>query len=229
MQLQIPIFITVRANTEEVFTMNKEALKFNYAFIKKMNMFKQTYIISDNIKMIEYAKSLGFTNTIHYPCGNEKDLLYLEYLATYRFGVETEYRPDWIILLNVGQLFKHDTLLLECINNIDSKYDIVASYTVISNKSSFFIDEAIEKKNYNTAHLLTSKHERVKMIDSSIYAVRTDFAFECMQYDDPAEHFWHGKIKYFENKSLYTNIYSIEDIYKYYEISELTQKIKQNL
>ena len=56
--------------------------------------------------MLNYAKELGFSNLIHYPCGNEKDLLYLEYLATYRYGVENEYYPDWIILLNVRQLFK---------------------------------------------------------------------------------------------------------------------------
>lgn len=134
---KIPIFITVRGNTKEVFETNKESLKFSYLFIKNMNLFSQTYIISDNKKMLEYAEALGFTNTIYYPCGNAKDLLYLEYLATYRYGVENSYYPDWIILLNVGQLFKNVSLLRDCISNIDEKYDIVASYTTISNKSHF--------------------------------------------------------------------------------------------
>ena len=91
---KIPIFITVRANCDEIFKINKEALKFSYLFIKELGMFGQTYIISDNKKMLEYAKALGFTNTIYYPCGNEKDLLYLEYLATYRYGIENNYHPD---------------------------------------------------------------------------------------------------------------------------------------
>ena len=38
--------------------------------------------------MIAYAKKLGFLNTIHYACGSDKDLKYLEYLATYRYAVE---------------------------------------------------------------------------------------------------------------------------------------------
>jgi hypothetical protein len=103
---KIPIFITVRGNNNETFETNKEALLFSYLLIKNLNLFSQTYIISDSKDMLAYAKELGFSNLIHYPCGNEKDLLYLEYLATYRYGVENEYYPDWIILLNVRQLFK---------------------------------------------------------------------------------------------------------------------------
>ena len=37
----------------------------------------------------------------------ENDVVkYLEYLATYRYGVEHNYHPDWIILLNINQLIK---------------------------------------------------------------------------------------------------------------------------
>ena len=78
---KIPIFITVRANTDEILRTNKEALKFSYLFIKDLELFSQTYIISDKQEMLDYAKELGFTNTILYTCGNEKDLLYLEYLS----------------------------------------------------------------------------------------------------------------------------------------------------
>ena len=225
---KIPIFITVRGNTDEVFETNKEALKFSYLFIKNVNLFSQTYIISDNKKMLKYAKALGFTNIIHYPCGNEKDLLYLEYLATYRYGIENEYYPDWIILLNVGQLFKSVTLLRDCISNIDEKYDIVASYTEISNKSHFFVDESLSNKENINAHQLSSKHHRVKMVDAAIYAVKASFAFSCMDYDDPSEHFWkHGNIKYFKNSSLYTDIFDLSDIYKYYDAAKTIEEIKK--
>ena len=225
---KIPIFITVRGNTKEVFETNKESLKFSYLFIKNMNLFSQTYIISDNKKMLEYAEALGFTNTIYYPCGNTKDLLYLEYLATYRYGVENSYYPDWIILLNVGQLFKNVSLLRDCISNIDEKYDIVASYTTISNKSHFFVDESLTNKEDIQTHQLSSKHHRVKMVDAAIYAVKSKFAFECMEYDDPSEHFWkHRKIKYFKNSSLYTDIFNLDDVYKYYEAAKTVEEIKK--
>lgn len=225
---KIPIFITVRGNTDEVFDTNKESLKFSYLFIKNMNLFSQTYIISDNKKMLEYAEALGFTNTIYYPCGNQKDLLYLEYLATYRYGVENNYYPDWIILLNVNQLFKNVALLRDCISNIDEKYDVVASYTTISNKSHFFVDEALTQKEDIQAHQLSSMHHRVKMVDAAIYAVKSKFAFKCMEYDDPSEYFWkRGKIKYFKNSSLYTDIFNLDDIYKYYDAAKTVEEIKK--
>ncbi|MBR6907826.1 hypothetical protein IKN40_05015 [bacterium] len=223
---KIPIFITARGNTEEVFETNKEALKFSYLFIKNLNLFSQTYIISDSKKMLEWASQLGFINTIYYPCGNEKDLLYLEYLATYRYGVENEYHPDWIIILNINQIFKQVSLLRDCINSIDDKYDVIASYTQISNKSKFFVDEKLLMKDNKTDHLLSSNHHRVKMVDAAIYAIKTTFAFECMEYDDPSEHFWKGKIKFFQNNSLYTDIFCLDDIYKYYETADTIEKVK---
>lgn len=227
---KIPIFITARGNTEEVFNTNKEALKFSYLFIKDLNLFSQTYIISDNKKMLDWASELGFKHIIYYPCGNEKDLLYLEYLATYRYGVENEYYPDWIILLNINQIFKQVSLLRDCINNIDDKYDIIASYTNISNKSKFFVNDETNDgliiENYNKDHLLSSNYHRVKMVDAAIYAIKTTYAFECMKYDDPSKHFWQGKIKFFKNNSLYTDIFCLDDIYKYYETADTIEKVK---
>lgn len=222
---KIPIFITVRGNTEEIFNKNKECLKFQYVFIKKINLFKQTYIISDNKEMIKYAKELGFLNTIHYACGSDKDIKYLEYLSTYRFAVENNYKPDWIILLNVNQIFKFTSLLVDCINNIDDNYDVIASYTEISNKSHFFVknNEISQKEK----HKLSSEYDRQKMCDSIIYAIKCRFAFECMEYDDPSEHFWNGNIKYFKNNSLYTDIYEFNDITKYYKIGEIIDEVKK--
>ena len=223
---RIPIFITARGNNKETLKRNKEALKFSYLFIKEQNLFEQTYIISDNKEMLDYAIELGFIHTIHYPCGSQKDIKYLEYLATYRFGVENDYKPDWIILLNINQLFKDNSLLIDCITNIDDKYNVIASYTEISDRSHFFIDEALNTENRNP-HLLSSEHKRVKMVDAAIYAVKTTFAFECMEYDDPSEHFWSTKIHYFKNKSPFSDIYEFEDINKYYYIGNVINKIKE--
>ena len=221
----IPIFITVRGNDEDSIIKHKEALKFAYIFIKEQDLFSQTYIISDNKKdILDFAKELGFTNLIHYPCGSKKDLKYLEYLATYRYGVENNYHPDWIILLNINQLFRSKNLIAECIRNIDNKYDVIASYTEISNRSHFFVDESLNKEK--DSHLLSSEYQRVKMVDACIYAVKTDFAFGCMEYDDPSIHFWNGKIKYFENTGIYTDIYTVEDIYKYCRVCKILNQRK---
>ena len=75
-------------------------------------------------------------------------------------------------------------------------------------------------------HLLSSEYDRVKMVDASIYAVKSDFAFSCMEFDDPSTHFWSGKIKYFKNNSIYTDIYTIDDITKYSRVYEILNQVK---
>lgn len=220
-----PVFITVRGNNQENIIKHKEALKFSYLFIQEQDLFSQTYIISDNKDILTYAKHLGFTNTIFYPCGSQKDLKYLEYLATYRYGVEHDYHPDWIIMLNINQLFLSKTIIADCIRHIDDKYDVVASYTEISNRSHFFVDQALNN-NGDDKHLLSSEYDRVKMVDAAIYAIKSKFAFSCMEYDDPSKHFWKGKIKYFKNNSVYTDIYTIDDIKRYYGIRDILNKVQ---
>lgn len=222
----IPIFITVRGNTEENIVKHKEALKFAYIFIEEQDLFDQTYIISDNKDILKFAEKLGFTNLIHYPCGSQKDYKYLEYLATYRYGVENNWHPDWIIILNVNQLFRSRDLIAETIRNIDDKFDVIASYTEISNRSHFFVDEALSNIDEHNSRLLSSEYDRVKMVDAAIYAIKSDFAYSCMEYDDPSSHFWTGKIKYFKNNSVYTDIYTVDDIYRYCRVCEILNKRK---
>ena len=66
------------------------------------------------------------------------------------------------------------------------------------------------------------------MVDATIYAIKSKFAFECMTCDDPSEHFWkEGKIKFFENNSLYTDIFTIDDIYKYYDAADIIKEVKK--
>ena len=226
---KIPIFITVRGHNAEEIIKNKECLKFSYVFIKEQNLFNQTFIISDNINIINYAKDLGFKHTIHYACRSERDIKYLEYLATYTYSIENNYHPDWIILLNVNQLFKNSSLLYDCIRNIDSKYDVIASYTEISNKNKFYINKENNKiiNGQNKSSLLSNDIIREKMIDAAIYAVRTEFAFSCMEYEDPSIKFWSGKFKFFKNKTLYTDIYSIKDIQKFYNIRKVLDAVNE--
>ena len=98
----------------------------------------------------------------------------------------------------------------------------------MTDKSKFFIDDNMEIKNkYKREHLLSSEANKVKVIDNSIYAVKTSFAFECMNYEDPSEHFWNTKIKYFKNNSLTTDIYTLKDIQKYYKILDIVNEVKK--
>lgn len=222
MLAQIPIFIAARGNNEVKFIKNKEALKYSYVFISEMGLLNQTYIISDNKDMIDYAIKLGFIKTIHYPCNTDKEVRYIEYLATYNYGKLNNYWPDWIIVLSIDALFLNKTILLDVIRNIDNKYDVIASYNEITDKSKFFL---MDNYKINVQHIMTNEKERHYMIDAHIYAIKSIFARECMQYEDPAEHFWAGKFKFVKNNTLFTDIYDINDIYKYSYVAERINKV----
>ena len=56
----IPVFIAARGNSELKIKKNKKALKYSFVFIRSMGLINQTYIISDNTEMLEYAKKNRF-------------------------------------------------------------------------------------------------------------------------------------------------------------------------
>lgn len=223
----IPIFISVRGYDENVSQKNKEALKYTYLLIEEMNMFKQTYIISDSQEMLDYAELLGFEHFIYQECKTKEDIIYLDYIGIYNFYVKTGYKPDWFILLSVNQLFRDKNLIYECIRNIDANYDVISSYSEISNQSSFILDE--NYKIINGEHLNSSEIEMKKIVDASIYAINTDFAIYIMESgeEDRSKVFWNGKFKFFKNNSLYTDIHLLNDINKYYDIIDKINKVKQ--
>ena len=82
---RIPVFIAARGNSELKIKKNKKALKYSFVFIRSMGLINQTYIISDNTEMLEYAKKIGFKNTIYQECKNEKDVRYIEYNAIHEY------------------------------------------------------------------------------------------------------------------------------------------------
>jgi len=221
----IPIFIVARGNNDKKIKKNKCALKFSFINIKKMGLINQTYIVSDNQLMLDFAKRLGFTNTIYRQCNNDKELKYLEYISLYEFNKKYKLDPDWFMILSIDELFLNTKLIMDCIKNIEYKYDVVTSYTEISNRSHFFLNDKGELDR--GVHRITNEKDRKKMADAAIYAIKTKFANECMMADDPAVHFWEGKFKFFQNASIYTDINDSGDIQKFSYIGEIIQEVKQ--
>lgn len=222
---KIPIFIAARGNNEMKIKKNRCALKFSFVFIRRMGLLDQTYIISDNQNMIDFAKRLGFKHAIFQECNSQKEVRYIEYNAIYNFYLKYKYKPDWFILLSIDALFMNTKLISECIRNIDYNYDVITSFTEISNRSNFFLNENGELDK-NT-HRITNEKDRRKMADATIYAINTDFAISCMKSEDPAVAFWNGKIKFFKNQSVRTDINEIGDIHKYAYIGEIIDEVKQ--
>lgn len=223
---KIPIFASIKCNCDDNILMNKEALKYFYVLINDMCLFDQTYIISNNQEILDYAKELGFNNIIYQECKNKVELLYLDYIGIYNYYKLTGYKPDWILVVPSIQLFINKDVIYDCIRNIDDEYDAVLSYTWITNKSNYFL---INNKLSTHGHLLSNEKDRQKMVDSAIYAVKTDFAIHCMEQQDkdPATIFWEGKFNFFENTSIYTDIVSLSDIKKYEHINHILNEVEK--
>lgn len=225
MLARIPIFIVARGNNELNIKKNKEALKFSYVFIKSMNLFKQTYIISDNPDMLDYAIRLGFEHTLYQECKDDYDLNHLQYTSIYNFAVKHNYYPDWFILLSIDALFINSALIANCIKNIDYNFDVITSYSEITNNSKFILDD--NDKLIPNVTRITNEKNRQKLVDSTIYAISSRFAIECMQSDDPINYFWNGKFKFFKNMSVYTDIYEYNDIDKFKYIGNIIEEVKK--
>lgn len=221
----IPVFIAARGNSELKIKKNKEALKYSFVFIRSMGLINQTYIISDNAEMLTHAKNLGFKNTIYQECKDEKDIRYIEYNAIYKFHLKYNANPDWFILLSIDELFISKESFLDCIRNIDDKYDVITSYSETTDRSIFYLDDDLTLQH--NIRRITNEKTRRNMVDSRIYAIKTKFAIKCMQDGDPAEVFWHGKFKFFPNKDLYTDINSVEDISKFSYLGNILDQVQQ--
>ena len=97
---KIPIFITARGHNDNVFKKNKEALKFSYVFIRNQNMTDQTFIISDNKDMLQYALELGFKNVKYYAYEIDK---YCIALTKYRYP-DVIHKGDAFKVRNQGEI-----------------------------------------------------------------------------------------------------------------------------
>ena len=220
----IPIFITARGNNDVKIRKNTCALKFSYVFIKNMGLLDQTYIISDNKDMLSYATKLGFVHTLYSKCETDKEVKYIEYNTIYNFHKKYNIYPDWFILLSIDQIFINSELIKECIKNIDNKYDVITTYTEISNKCIFFLND--DNLFETVGHKMTNERDRRKMADGAIYAIKSSYAIQCMEQEDPAEHFWNGKFKFFKNLSIYTDINEVDDIDKFFYIDKIIKEVK---
>ena len=115
---------------------------------------------------------------------------------TYSFSSISEF-----ILLPVTQPFRSLDLIQETINCDLEDYDFATSYSKVSNRKIFLLNDDFSYK-YDSHERKGSLCHQEKMIDGYIYKIKTSFLKNVVNSDNSNNYFWdHSRIKFIENKS----------------------------
>ena len=226
--INIPILVTVRANTENEYTKNIALLPYAYDYLNEQQALKYTVVISDSQKMLEYASDLGFHCT--YYTSNIDEELYnsFEIEATYRYFNDNNIECEWFIILPVNQPFKGQNLIINAIYKINDNYDFITSYSIIKDRYAYFINDdntfVYENKIINDKRTHTTD---VKMLDDAIYCVKYEFLEQCINSNDSHNEFWNGSFLTIQNNAMYLPIYGIEQIEQLFIAENIFLRVKK--
>ena len=210
--IDIPIFVIARGEDVQTEHCTMELLPFTYAFLKINQVINKCYIVSSSIKVLDFAKQLGFVNT-HYFNEND-DLRDIEFLGPQDCTITHKMEWDWCIVLQVNQIFYDPDLLLNVITKINEKYDFITSYNVIWDNHEYLLDNNLNFVDDNQINELSNYKTMVrnKVLDNAIFCLKNEFAKKCAESKNPRQVLWSGKKLLIYNDVEYHPIYDNLDI-----------------
>lgn len=198
--VDIPIFLVIKNDIDEIDEKNKFLLPYVYACINSANLVNRTIVVCDGIMISNYAKEIGFTNTYIYSTHNYREHKHFDFYGPLSYISNKHIDSDWGIVIPCLQPFIDKDIILKIIDNIDDKYDFVTTYNTMVDKTIYYIDDS-GKFLYNNPDM-QRYHEicpQVKYADGAIYCVKREYAKHCLDSEDPITEFWRGKRKFIEN------------------------------
>ena len=207
---QVPIFITIKGNSQRCPGKNKKLLPFAYNYLKRQFLISNTIVISEAQALLDYAISLGFTNTYKEPFnpkGSENESIYNCINALH-------IRTNWVILFPVCQPLKSDNLIIDCISHISPRYDFITSYNIVADRSIFLLDDN-NKFVVDSEERKGSLCKQTKMIDGAIYCIKYSFLEKCVKSENANKEFWAGNFDVVKNDTLFFDIDTREDMQQF--------------
>ena len=112
-----------------------------------------------------------------------------------RLNTEEEF-----IILPATQPFRNKETILNVIDACLGDYDVVTTYTEVSNRSIFMLkeDNTFKVDSYNRKGCMCPSE---KMADGSIYKMTNKFLKKVVESEDSNHEFWGSKIKFVKNAS----------------------------
>lgn len=107
-------------------------------------------------------------------------------------------KDDDFVILPVTQPFRNKKTMFEVRDCDMTDYDVVTTYTKVSNRGIFMLneDDTFKVNSYNRKGCMCPTE---KMADGAMYRMRNSFLKRIVEAKDTNHEFWHSRIKFVEN------------------------------
>lgn len=214
----IPTYITVKGNS--VRCPNKNLKLLPYILEQYCELLNIT-VITDSVDIIEICKKYNVKYFLE-----DKENQKCEFTSIYNFLIKTKQLEtvDEFIHLPVTQPIRNKETILNIVNCDISKYDFATTYSLVPNRKIFLLndDNTFQYDSYERKGCLCNQ---TKMIDGSVYKIKTNFLIKIIQSENQNNYFWNkSKIHFIENT---INIFLDIDEPKDLKLFELYKKIEE--
>lgn len=204
------IFITVKGTSVRCPDKNKILLPFT---LKKIT--DNVIVITDSLEIVEICKEFNVKYFIE-----DKQTQKCELKSIYDFIVNTNQIDsiEEFVHLQVTHPLCNIETIMEVINYKMENYDMITTFTYVPNRKIFLLNDD-DTYMYDSYERKGSLCKPTKMIDGSVYKIKTTFLKKVIDSDNVNHTFWNkSKKKFIQNK---TNIFL--DVDESYEL-DLFQK-----
>ena len=190
------IFITVKGTS--IRCPNKNKILLPYTLNKIKDLYINIIVITDSMEI------QAICNDYNVNCYIENKSKQLdEFNSIYSYLVDTNELENIkeFILLPVTQPLCNIETINNVINAELDEYDLITTYTYISNRSIFLLNDD-NSYMYDSYERKGSLCKQTKMIDGCIYKLSTEFLIKVIKSNESNHIFWNeSKIKFIENTS----------------------------
>lgn len=185
-------YITVKGTSVRCPRKNHTLLPYVLAYARKLF---DVVVITDDDELEGIAKEYGVEV---YKDRNTHKIS--EFHAIYGYLAEQGKldKDEEFVILPVTQPLRNE-YSMKTVRDLDmTEYDVVTTYTVVSNRSIFLLNEdnTFKVDSYNRKGCMCKDE---KMADGSMYRMRNMFLRDIVESEDTNHEFWHSKILWVEN------------------------------
>lgn len=207
------VFITVKGESKRCPRKNHKLLPY---VLDKLSNFLDIVVITDDLELKQIAEQYNVEVYLE-----SKEVQKSEFHSIYHYLHSTNKLNDIkeFIYLPVTQPFKSHELIMNVGFSDITDYDFATSYIIIPNRKIFLLNDD-NTFMYDSFERKGSLCEDVKMIDGSIYKIKTEFLIKTINSDNVNNFFWNkSKIKFVENRDdFFIDIDTPKDLNKFYKI-----------
>lgn len=185
-------YITVKGNSVRCPRKNHALLPYVLAYARELF---DVVVITDDDELEGIAKEYGVE------VYKEKNTHKIsEFHAIYGYLAEQgklDLDEEFVILPVTQPLRTEQTM--KTVRDLDmTGYDVVTTYTVVSNRGIFLLNEdnTFKTESYNRKGCMCKEE---KMADGSMYRMRNTFLRDIVESEDTNHEFWHSRILWVEN------------------------------